>query len=155
MAQKYFFCEKYNYLPQSGLISLFSKRHNYKAKSCIFVVDMTREELILDCRYFNGEEDPPEGINELMWGYEEAWVGMMLNDLPRLQKLIDYYTKQYDLPSILPYENDGTPIGIKAILWNRLDHWSYVSANADEFKEWYQEHYIANTKTHRQLQNNQ
>ena len=44
---------------------------------------MTREELILDCRYYNGEEDPPEGINELMWGYEEAWVGMMLGDLPR------------------------------------------------------------------------
>ena len=38
MAQKYFFCEKYNYLPQSGLMSLFSKRHNYKAKSCRFVL---------------------------------------------------------------------------------------------------------------------
>ena len=68
---------------------------------------------------------------------------------------VGYYTKKYDLPSILPYEEDGTPIGIKAILWSRLDHWSYSPANADEFKDWYHEHYVARTKTHRQLLNNQ
>lgn len=75
----------------------------------------------------------------------------MLENDPALQKLIDYYTKNYDLPSILPDEEDGTPIGVKAILWSRLDHWSYYPADADEFKSWYFEHYIANTKTHRQI----
>ena len=116
---------------------------------------MTREELILDCRYYNGEDYPPEGVNNLMWGYEEAWVRMVLEENPSVQKWVDYYTKRYDLPSILPYEEDGTPIGIKAILWSRLDHWSYYPANADEFKDWYHEHYVAKTKTHRQLLNNQ
>ena len=70
---------------------------------------MTREELILDCRYYNGEEYPPEGIDSLMWGYEEAWVRMVLDNSPIPQNCLDFYTKRYDLPSILPYEEDGTP----------------------------------------------
>lgn len=86
-----------------------------------------------------------------MWGYEEAWVRMVLSNHPTLQKCIDHYTTEYDLPSILPYEEDGTPIGMKATLWSRLDHWSYYPANADEFRSWYLEHYVAHTKTHRQL----
>ena len=112
---------------------------------------MTREELILDCRYYNGEEEPPEGTDSLMWGYEQVWVKRMLENDPKLQKLIDFYSDRYDLPSLLPFQEDGTPIGIKAILWSRLDHWSYLPADADTFKEWYHETYRANTKTHRQL----
>lgn len=115
---------------------------------------MIREDLILDCRYYNGEEYPPEGIDSLMWGYEEAWVRMILENNPIPNKCLDYYTKTYDLPSILPYEEDGTPVGIKAILWNRLDHWSYYPADAEQFKKWYLENYVAKTKTHRQLLNN-
>ena len=117
----------------------------------IFATTMTREELILDCRYYNGEEYPPEAVDSLMWGYEEAWVRMVLENNPTPQKCLDYYTKEFDLPSILPFEEDGTPLGIKAILWNRLDHWSYYPANADDFKNWYLNNYVANTKTHRQL----
>ena len=105
---------------------------------------MTREELILDCRYYNGEEYPPQGIDELMWGYEQAWVRMVLEN-----------TREFDLPNLLPEKEDGTPIGIKAILWNRLDYWSYYPADADCFKQWYNEQYVANTKTHRQLLNEQ
>ena len=116
---------------------------------------MTREELILDCRYYNGEDLPPRGTNDLMWGYEEAWVKMLLDNSPIPQACLDYYTKNYNLPSILPYEDDGTPISLKAILWNRLDHWSYLPANAQDFKKWYQEQYVAHTSTHRQLINNQ
>lgn len=120
----------------------------------IFAAVMIREDLILDCRYYNGEESPPEGIDSLMWGYEEAWVRMILENNPIPNKCLDYYTKTYDLPSILPYEEDGTPVGIKAILWNRLDHWSYYPADAEQFKKWYLENYVAKTKTHRQLLNN-
>lgn len=116
---------------------------------------MTREELILFCRYYNGEEYPPENIDSLFWGHEEVWVRWMLENNPKIQKLIDYYTKKFDLPSILPFEEDGTPIGLKAILWSRLDYWSYSPADADIFKDWYFEHYVANTKTHRQLLDNQ
>ena len=115
---------------------------------------MTREELILDCRYYNGEDEAPEGIDSLMWGYEEAWVRFVLTNNPTPQKCIEYYSNRYDLPNLLPYEEDCTPLGIKAILWNRLDHWSYYPADADAFKKWYLEKYVANTKTHRQLLTN-
>jgi len=112
---------------------------------------MTREELILDCRYYNGEETYPEGTDSLMWGYEEAWVRMVLENNPTLQKHIDYYSREFDLPNLLPEKEDGTPLGIKAILWNRLDYWSPYPTDANSFKKWYLENYVANTKTHRQL----
>ena len=50
---------------------------------------MTREELILDCRYYNGEETYPEGVDSLMLGYEEAWVRMVLENNPTPQECID------------------------------------------------------------------
>lgn len=112
---------------------------------------MTQEELILDCRYYNGEEEPPEGVDQLMWGYEEAWVRMVMENNPTPQRCLDYYTREYNLPELLPQEEDGTPLGMKAILWNRLDHWNYMPATANEFIDWYQEHYVRHTKTHRQL----
>ena len=111
---------------------------------------MTQDELILDCRYYNGEEDPPQGTNELMWGYEQAWVRMVLENNPTPHKCLEYYTREFNLPELLPQSQDGTPLTLKAILWNRLDHWSYYPAKADDFISWYQEHYVANTKTHRQ-----
>ena len=119
---------------------------------------MTREELILDCRYYNGEEYPPKGTDSLMWGYEEAWVRFVLNNDPILQKHIEHYSREHDLPNLLPESVDGTPIGIKAILWNRYDHWGYSFLESREdqekhFKEWYRREYIAGTKTHRQLLN--
>lgn len=117
---------------------------------------MTREELILDCRYYNGEEYPPEGVNNLMWGYEEAWVRMVLENSPVPQKCIAYYTREFSLPNFLPENEDGTPIGIKAILWNRYDHWEYSFLESKDeqkkhFREWYLREYVAKTRTHRQL----
>ena len=89
-----------------------------------------------------------------MWGYEEAWVEFILTNNPAPQECVDYYTEHYDLPNLLPYEEDGTSLGIKAILWNRLDYWSFYPDDADTLKKWYFENYVANTKTHRQLLNN-
>lgn len=114
---------------------------------------MTREELILDCRYYNGETEPPEGTDDLMWGYEEAWVRMVLEDNPIPKKHLDYYTKCFDLPNLLPFEEDGTPLSLKAILWNRLDYWSSYPTDSKTFKSWYFEQYVKHTKTHRQLLN--
>lgn len=87
---------------------------------------MTREDLILDCRYFNGEEKVPESIPEhkqLFWFYEECWVRFILNKDEILQESITYYSEVYDLPNLLPDSIDGTPISLKALLFNRYDHW--------------------------------
>ena len=121
---------------------------------------MIREELILDCRYYNGEDEVPESLPEgmaIFWDYERVWVKWNLEGSDSLHKNIDYYTKEYDLPHLLP-ENDGTPLGIKALLFNRYDHWNGFMGGskedyAQQFKEWYFDIYVSNTKTHRQLLN--
>ena len=122
---------------------------------------MTREELILDCRYYNGEEEVPATLPEgksIYWDYERVWVGWVLEGNHNLQKNLDYFTEVYDLPHLLP-ESDGTPLGLKALLFNRYDHWIGIYKGqsredyAQDFKNWYNEHYVANTKTHRQLLN--
>ena len=100
----------------------------------------------------------PEGM-EIFWDYERVWVRWILEGNDSLQVNIDYYTKEYDLPNLLP-ESDGTPLGIKAILFNRYDHWvGYMGGSKDEyaqqFKEWYLSRYVAGTNTHRQMMNKQ
>ena len=119
---------------------------------------MTRADLILDCRYYNGEEEVPDTLpkgKEIFWDYERVWVKWVLERDQSLQKSIDHYTEEYDLPHLLP-EHDGTPLGIKAILFNRYDHWiGYMGGPKDkyaqQFKEWYLSMYVAGAKTHRQL----
>ena len=122
---------------------------------------MTKEELILDCRYYNGEDEEPDTLpegKEIFWDYERVWVKWILEGYGGLLKNIDYFSEVYDLPNLLP-ESDGTPLGLKAILLNRYDHWVGIYGGqsreeyAQQFMSWYLEHYVANTKTHRQLLN--
>ncbi len=121
---------------------------------------MTREELILDCRYYNGEDEVPESLpegNAIFWDYERVWTTWILEGCDKLQKKIDYYSKEYDLPNLFP-EDDGTPLGLKALLFSRYDYWNgFMGGSRDEyaqsFKNWYLEKYVAKTKTHRQLLN--
>ena len=121
---------------------------------------MTREELILDCRYYNGEDEVPDSLPEgksIFWDYERVWTRWVLEGSDRLQKNIDYYSTEYDLPHLLP-ESDGTPLGLKALLFSRYEYWNcYMGGSKDkyaqEFKEWYLDTYVAGTKTHRQLSN--
>lgn len=119
---------------------------------------MTREELILDCRYSNGEEEVPNTLPEgkaIFWDYERVWIKWILEGDKQLQENIGYFTEVYDLPHLLP-ENDGTPIGIKALLFNRYDHWvgfmgGSRDAYAQQFKEWYLSIYIDVAQTHSPL----
>lgn len=122
---------------------------------------MTKEELILDCRYYNGEEEFPDSLPEekaIFWDYERVWIRWNLEGFDRLQEDIDYFTEVYDLPHLLP-SDDGTPLGLKALLFNRYDHWVgiYGSQSREDyalnFKSWYIREYIAGSKTHRQLIN--
>lgn len=122
---------------------------------------MTREELILDCRYYNGEDEAPDTIpteKQMFWFYEKCWVDFTLRNDEILQESLDYYGEVYHLPELLPEEADGTPLTLKAILFNRYDHWGgrYDRSHEEygnEMKEWFIQDYIADTKTHRQLLN--
>ena len=95
---------------------------------------MTKEELILDCRYYNGEDDVPATLSAgdaIFWDYERVWAGWVLEGCDRLQKNIDHYSKAYDLPNLLP-ENDGTPLGLKALLFNRYEHWNCYMGGSNQ-----------------------
>ena len=123
---------------------------------------MTKEELILDCRYYNGEDEVPDSLpagDAIFWDYERVWTRWVLEGSDKLQKNIDHYSEAYDLPTLLP-DSDGTPLGLKALLFNRYEYWNcYMGGSIDRyaqgFKEWYFEQYVACTKTHRQLLNPQ
>ena len=55
---------------------------------------MTRDELILDCRYYNGEGEAPETIRvekRMFWFYEKCWVDFVLNNDKTLQDSMDYF----------------------------------------------------------------
>ena len=119
---------------------------------------MTKEDLILDCRYYNGEDEVPASLPEgkyIFWDYERVWTGWALEGNDRLQKYINYFTEEYDLSHLLT-EDDGTPLGLKALLFNRYDYWvGYMGGSKEEyaqsFKDWYLGKYVAGAKTHRQL----
>ena len=80
--------------------------------------------MILDCRYYNGEDEVSDSLPggmEVFWDYERVWTKWILEGSDKLQKNIEYYTEEYDLPNLFP-ENDGTPLGLKVLLFNRYDH---------------------------------
>lgn len=101
------------------------------------------EDLIKYCRYYKGEEFCPEDIskdeNESLWYYEQLWVK---RDELRDEKgynttgYIDYGLKDIN-------DDDGVPITLKALLFNRYCHWSGGYGNDVEgFKKWYKKYYL-------------
>lgn len=103
-----------------------------------------RHERILDCRYYNGEKEAPEGVNGLFWGYECGWANnpndhweCEKEDLERLG--IAYFDSE-----------DGTPYELKCLLFNRYCHWVGLYGGPENFLKWYREDYQQPRKTNRQ-----
>ena len=95
------------------------------------------------CRYYKGEDECPEDIskdeNGSSWFYEKLWVQ---SDDFRDEKgynttgYIDYGLKDFNV-------DDGVPITLKALLFNRYCHWSGGYGNDVEgFKKWYKKYYL-------------
>ena len=129
------------------------------------------QEYLLSCRFYNGEEEnpfekelyahevdkshlpPPEcmieeftiSIDEVdrlksaitAWFYERCWVYEHINgyiDKSRTEEYIAYGNEDFEA-------NDGTPIGLKALLWNRYYHWGGEMSDQNSFRKWYKEQY--------------
>lgn len=101
-------------------------------------MEYTKEErrhwLILQCRYYNGEEEAPEEFSSeqgSFWYYEQCWVSFNLED-PFYMKHLQEEIKAYDLTTAIW---DRTPLTMKAVLVNRYLHWSgcYIPVE-DELK---------------------
>ncbi|MCM1034888.1 MAG: hypothetical protein NC038_00055 [Paludibacter sp.] len=98
----------------------------------------------LDCRVYNGEDSCPNNQNALIWDYERHWVTH-----PKIK-----WTEEIEYMHILGLdqfmkEEDGTPLTLKAQLFNRYEHWVGL-CNGEEFVKWYIDFYLSIGKTNRQ-----
>ncbi|MCK9436101.1 MAG: hypothetical protein M0Q12_02700 [Synergistaceae bacterium] len=102
------------------------------------------EDLIKYCRYYKGEKECPESIKakeaSSSWFYEKLWVE---RDELRAEK--GYNTTGYIQYSMQDFNaDDGFPITLNALLFNRHCHWSGYGMENDkkQFIEWYLKHYL-------------
>lgn len=102
--------------------------------------------LLAVCRYYDGSENLPQDQTQLFWYCEKIWVESALSG--RAFDLSDTITVYLGY-GLREFENlDGTPLLLKAILFNRNAHWH--SSDPEEFKNLYREY--ASRPTAGQLQ---
>lgn len=99
--------------------------------------------LILQCRYYKGESEPPKTLPEgyaLMWDYESRWVDWTLNE----DKMVNHFENDIRDLHLETKEGDKTPLTLKALLCNRYLHWGGYAPLEEElknFEKWYVDFY--------------
>lgn len=144
-----FAVEKCEYLYQMGLdassdhavlvaeLDMMAERgaeenpNNQLRDNCMYPYNNLQERhLIKFCRYY-GHEGP--GGRSLMADYERHWIEDVLQGKGDLSD----YVNGHDLNWLQTFNiEDGVPLGLKALLFNRYFHWSSYST-VDYFKKWY------------------
>ena len=89
------------------------------------------------CSYYGVENgtEVDEDFN-MFCNYEQVWVNKLSRwdySLSELNEYIHYGLEDFN-------KDDGVPMTLKVILFNRYMHWSY-GGNAEGFKKWYFTHY--------------
>ncbi len=99
---------------------------------------MNKEDLIKLCRYYKGEkENPYEGDKGMFWYIERGYVDMRVVEDKALADCGSEYMRQ----GLLDFEEfDGTPLLLKALLYNRFEYW--LQGSVKEFKKFYKESYM-------------
>ena len=101
---------------------------------------MNKEDLIKKCRYYNGSTSNKDNFFSF---YEKHWVETMLEN----PQSLDGNIREYQFFGLEDFnENDGVPIGIKAILFNRFMHWQGGYGTEESFKDWYIRLYLNGSK---------
>jgi len=103
---------------------------------------MDKADLIKNCRYYRGEEHCPSEAIGLFWDYERLWVEWVLeaqeNENCDAAKRLDNMTREYLKAGYKDFSlYDGVPVSLKALLFNRFEHWN----QSDGFKEFYLKYY--------------
>lgn len=100
---------------------------------------MERESLIKQCRYYKGEAENPfdgqENNDALFWFYEQRWVELTIQQDSYLQWMSDEYARR----GLADFHAE-IPIGLRAILYNRYNHWT--CGGDDNFKNWFEQDYL-------------
>lgn len=92
------------------------------------------------CRYYKGEKTcpfPNDDVRASLWEYERTWCEMQRKRDAKMNDCLRDYNL-YGLTVFEPY--DGTPVSLKAFLFDRFANWIGVH-NAYDFKKWYTETY--------------
>lgn len=100
--------------------------------------------LIKYCRYYRGEnKNPFSGITQnkaMFWDYERYWVIESKRGNTFSEELTNYLNNDLDNFNF----NDGAPVTLKAVLFNRYAQTSYSLRDAVEpFKEFYKKEYLS------------
>ncbi|OWK72777.1 hypothetical protein CBW16_13050 [Flavobacteriaceae bacterium JJC] len=104
------------------------------------------QDLLEKCLYYKGEESCPAELKALgyngIWYYEMLWV-----ERDDLRDENGFNMLEYKHYGLTPFnENDGTPMTLKALLFNRHMHWTGgwgPENDVKSFKQWYLENYLA------------
>jgi hypothetical protein len=110
---------------------------------------MTMNNLIKHCRYYKGEKKCPKKIEQIgmsnIWYYEQLW-----GENEELRDEKGFNTEEYIRFGLKDFNiDDGTPITLKSLLFNRYNHWSGgygIENDIKSFKNWYSNFYIALSK---------
>ena len=98
----------------------------------------SKEELIKICKFYKGEEECPfdeTSDKRYIWNYERVWVDLVLYNKP---KSFELFLLEYSHAGLEDFsKDDGVPITLKAILFNRCLQHSDGMCSPEEFKEVY------------------
>lgn len=97
------------------------------------------------CKLYKGEDKNPYehyAILDMFWDYEAYWA--MNNETEEYSDMLKDYLSN-GLKTF--YEEDGTPISLKALMWTRFSNvhvlsedgkWVKKKLDAEQFREWYE-----------------
>ena len=99
-------------------------------------------ELLNYCLYYKGETEFPASLHRdvsanIFWDYERCWVEFSQHNRGYIAGIVqEYIFEGLELFNC----DDGVPISLKALLFNRFQHWTGGWDNV-EFKKFYLENY--------------
>lgn len=109
---------------------------------------MEKNDLIKFCRYYKGEDVCPSFEDQnirMLWGYERSWMMEQLQSIRRefLTDLQSEMLDDYLREGLSDFsKNDGVPISLKVILFNRYCKTQQSMSQAVEpFKKFYLKYY--------------
>ncbi|MBO5988655.1 MAG: hypothetical protein J6Q03_04155 [Paludibacteraceae bacterium] len=102
---------------------------------------MDKQKLLERCKYYKAEKFNPyeslETHKTMLWEYEKLWVEWTLAGNIGSNPLIGYLHEYINDGMELFEDSDQTPITLKALLYNRFNHW----CPGPGFEHWYKTKY--------------
>lgn len=114
--------------------------------SCYYAITKEKfDAAVRCCRYYKGDDVERKDEKEIIRFYEKCWVGTMLE---YGEEHYAEYISDLKVVGLGNFEkNDGVPLSLKALLFNRYAKTSYSMKSAVEpFKEWYLNNYMERPK---------